>query len=838
MRRLSAQSRAIVGNGTWSSVQQMAQLGANSLIALLLIRELDVAAYGVYAYATTLSAIGVAVMTAGLSGLAVRELVQDREHGAQLVTVLVLVRETFALIGFGALLLVSLTSGEPELTAATALACLSLLGRAFDAPEMWFASVMRVRRTAVLRITAIGLLLAVRVLALSTGAGVWFFLAVFALEPLVGSVLILWRYARTPDAPGWGRPSPRRALALLRTSFPLLLSGLANQLNLRSDIIVLQVVLGSGAVGLYAAGARISELAYFLPVMFMNASLPVMLRLRSEHGPASAAYRSFVRGAYVRAFWLGVGVAAVVAVVGPLLVRWLFGPAYAVTEDIVRIHVLACPFVYMAAVYSKWIIAEGVLWQSVVRHASGAAVNVVANLALLPVMGVRGAAVATVASYSVASYLSCFLGRTSRPAGRDMSYAIAFPLLWVARHRPRRAPAAARTGPGTPNPGGHDMGLTTTIRRRLVRAARRLDARAYYRVLDRSFDREMQTVAAGTGAFRAADAADRNRYHLVRNTHMIEKGLTMRPRRGTFAAGYVEETVALWAGSAGALDADERAWTTDVLTAYFDATAGSPDPAIRRAAAEAERVGLLATTPGGSGPHHPQPAPVRVEIDDLVALAQHRRSVRWFLPDPVPRELVDAAVLVAREAPTACNRQPYRFVVVDDDRVGEVAAIPMGTRGYAEQLSGMVVVVGDWSAYSDERDRHLPYIDGALASMGLVLGLEAQGVATCCINWPDVPAREQAMRALLGLAAHERVLMLVAYGYADPTGTVPYSAKRELDRVRRYGIPGTSPAGASASGPRPLPTPRPAPAAPVPAHVSQPVPHPVPEPVPTNGAAR
>ena len=71
--------------------------------------------------------------------------------------------------------------------------------------------------------------------------------------------------------------------------------------------------------------------------------------------------------------------------------------------------------------------------------------------------------------------------------------------------------------------------------------------------------------------------------------------------------------------------------------------------------------------------------------------------------------------------------------------------------------------------------------------MAFVLGLEVQGVASCMINWPDIPERDARMRRLLGLADTERVIMLIAYGYADAERLVPFSAKGSLDEIRAFG---------------------------------------------------
>jgi nitroreductase len=304
--------------------------------------------------------------------------------------------------------------------------------------------------------------------------------------------------------------------------------------------------------------------------------------------------------------------------------------------------------------------------------------------------------------------------------------------------------------------------------------------------------RERRFVRRGIRAYKRSVDSGTDSYLLRRNVHRIEKGLTMRPPRNQFATDYIRETVDAFHGAvtSGVLAPQhpEFNWIYSVLSSYFDVTAASTHPAIVRARGTF-REAVTAVDPGAaeSGPHPAIPLVPTVKIDDLEALATGRRSVRWFTSESVSRDLVDRAIAIGAESPTACNRQPYRFEIFDDPiSTAKVAAIPMGTDGYEHQIPGLIVIVGNLAAFFDQRDRHLIYIDGCLAAMGLIYALEAQGVNSCCINWPDLPDREAEMRKLLGLKPYERPVMLIAYGYADPDALVPFSAKRLVDDIRRY----------------------------------------------------
>jgi nitroreductase len=110
----------------------------------------------------------------------------------------------------------------------------------------------------------------------------------------------------------------------------------------------------------------------------------------------------------------------------------------------------------------------------------------------------------------------------------------------------------------------------------------------------------------------------------------------------------------------------------------------------------------------------------------------------------------------------------------------------MGAREFYERFPCLIVLLGLMRAFTGEQDRHLVYIDASLAAMAFQFALEVQGISSCCINWPDVPEREEMLAKVLNLELDERPIMLMSAGYADPEGLVPYSQKSSLNDIRSY----------------------------------------------------
>lgn len=332
------------------------------------------------------------------------------------------------------------------------------------------------------------------------------------------------------------------------------------------------------------------------------------------------------------------------------------------------------------------------------------------------------------------------------------------------------------------------------------RVARYLFGRAfalsdlYFGLFSRAFAWEHRGVLNGSYRYESLDMRSAaNRYLLRRNTHRLEKGLLMRPRRDTFAVGYIEQTVNAYERCTRAAlpcDDGELQWAHDVLAEYF--AVSGPHPVVDRlrvrfAGFDHAECAAKIDSDGASKPYIRDLTEAVIGYDDFLRLSRRRRSVRWFKPDPVPRELIDRAITAGVEAPSACNRQPFHFRVFDDpELVKVVSQLPMGTRGFAHNFPAVVVVVGELRAYFHPRDRHLIYIDGSLASMGFMLALETLGLSSCPINWPEIPARERQMAELLGLEPDQRPVMLIAVGYPDDAGAVAYSHKLPLSRIRRY----------------------------------------------------
>jgi nitroreductase len=174
----------------------------------------------------------------------------------------------------------------------------------------------------------------------------------------------------------------------------------------------------------------------------------------------------------------------------------------------------------------------------------------------------------------------------------------------------------------------------------------------------------------------------------------------------------------------------------------------------------------------------------------FLKLISRRRSIRRYKPLPVEKEKLLACLEAARLAPSACNAQPFTFVVVDDPSLKEKLAEAAFSGIYspckfAAQAGALVVVLarkGKLSAWlgNQVRDTNFRLMDIGIAGEHFALAAEEQGLATCWLGWFNAKAAAKAVGAPAGCKAE--VMFSVGYADEDP----PARKKKSLEEMSSF----------------------------------------------------
>ena len=177
-------------------------------------------------------------------------------------------------------------------------------------------------------------------------------------------------------------------------------------------------------------------------------------------------------------------------------------------------------------------------------------------------------------------------------------------------------------------------------------------------------------------------------------------------------------------------------------------------------------------------------------MSDYFELVRRRESCRNFDPNrPVELEKLRRCAEAAWLAPSACNGQPWKYLIVTNPELAAKLRPLMqglGMNKFLKECPAFAVVVQEptllkVSASQRLKDQDFAPIDVAFSASQFCYAATEQGLSTCIIGWHNEPK----IRELFGLAGNERVRMVLAVGYAK-TDALREKKRKPIDEVVKY----------------------------------------------------
>ncbi len=161
-----------------------------------------------------------------------------------------------------------------------------------------------------------------------------------------------------------------------------------------------------------------------------------------------------------------------------------------------------------------------------------------------------------------------------------------------------------------------------------------------------------------------------------------------------------------------------------------------------------------------------------MNILNIIAL---RTSCRSYTTDPVPREHIAHILEAARLAPSACNKQPWRFAVIRDPdvrrRIVEKGFLPGIRMDWALNAPVHIAIGMETSLLAHTlgvfvSGVNYPWIDIGIAGEHLVLAATELGLGTCWIGW----IRRRAVARIVGWPKSVKPVAIITVGRCGESG--------------------------------------------------------------------
>jgi nitroreductase len=180
-------------------------------------------------------------------------------------------------------------------------------------------------------------------------------------------------------------------------------------------------------------------------------------------------------------------------------------------------------------------------------------------------------------------------------------------------------------------------------------------------------------------------------------------------------------------------------------------------------------------------------------LKNFLDLCKKRRSIRKYLEKPVPRNLILKCIEASQLAPSAENKQPWRFIIIDDfeilSKFKKIAFSGIySVTKWAFSAPVIIVVLAKLDfithklgALFQKTDFH--YIDIGIACEHLVLQATELGLGSCYIGWFNY----KNVRKFLKIPRSYKIVNLITLGFYDEKNyKFPNKKIRTIEQIVRF----------------------------------------------------
>ena len=406
-----------IHNTGWIMFAQIYQMLLSLVIGVISARYLGPSNYGTINYAASYISFFTIACALGLEGIVVKEMVDHRDKEGVVLGSSIIMRLAAGFLSIIAVCIIVavVNPGDRTLLLVAFLQSLVLLFNAFHIIDTWYQSYLRSKTSTIIKCIAYTGMSVYRVWLLISGKSVEWFAFATSLDALIIAVLFVIKY--TKDGSQKIRFSRSVSRYLIGLSYHLIISYLMAAVYNQMDRLMIGKIIGQTHVGYYAAASTICHMWLFIPQALANSARPIIMGVRSNN---KAIYIRRLQQLSCAIFWLGLVFAIVVTGMSHFIIDVLYGSAYSEARGPLLFMIWSTVFSAMSNARAIWMISENKQKYNKNILICGVAVNLMLNGMLIPMIGMNGAAFATLITELVCCFIAPYLIKETRPYVRYM----------------------------------------------------------------------------------------------------------------------------------------------------------------------------------------------------------------------------------------------------------------------------------------------------------------------------------------------------------------------------------------------------------------------------------
>jgi len=394
-------------------------------ISIWLANYLGPAQFGVYAYALAIYSIAGSFSKLGLTGIAVKELVETKDNNTSITTIFVL-KSIGASIGYiGLIIFLFFFCDSDSKFWMTIIIGLGVFCSPFTVLDNYFDSQVLSKYKVISRKSAYIVKSLLVIIFIVFQLDIQYLAWIVLSEFILSSFILAHLYMRLGNRHRV-RFSISKARKLLLESWPLIISGLGAMLYLKMDQVMVTSMIDDKSGGHYAAAVRYTSIFYFLHGIIITTFFPSLIKIKNK---SEKDYLHSIMKLSCYLLYIALAVILGTYLFITPFIKLTFGVEYFSSISIIKLHIWSLPLVFLGAVLSKWLIIESLTKFSILRHVLGLVVNLILNLILIPKYGPEGAAFASIMALLFSVIAVLIFHPRLQLLGKVFAKALVFPIM-------------------------------------------------------------------------------------------------------------------------------------------------------------------------------------------------------------------------------------------------------------------------------------------------------------------------------------------------------------------------------------------------------------------------
>ena len=382
----------VLKNASWIIGIQVVKSLLGLVISMLTARFLGPSNFGLINYAASIVAFVSPIMYLGLTGVLVQEIVNRPESEGKILGTAISLSFFSSLLCIGGVIaFVNIANkGERDTIIVCALYSILLIFQSLEMIVYWFQAKLLSKYSSLVSLIAYLIVSAYKIFLLAAKKSIYWFAVSNALDYMIIAVCLLIVYRKLGGQKL--RFSFADAKRMLSKSRYYIVSNMMIAIFAQTDRIMLKLMIDDAATGYYSAAVTCAGMTGFIFSAIIDSFRPIIFDNKKTD---ERQYENNMCRLYSIIIYLSLLQSVVITVFSKLIIHILYGSAYDPSINALRLIVWYTTFSYLGSVRSIWILAEDrqkYLW---VINLSGAAANITLNYFLIPVMGIMGAALAS-----------------------------------------------------------------------------------------------------------------------------------------------------------------------------------------------------------------------------------------------------------------------------------------------------------------------------------------------------------------------------------------------------------------------------------------------------------